>query len=56
MQQEQLAEYETLDEEPGYTYEEIGECLLLLDRRDEGRAILQARLRCPFAGYLARQK
>lgn len=35
MQHELLATYEALEQEDGFVYEEIGECLLLLDRADE---------------------
>ncbi|MDJ0972878.1 MAG: hypothetical protein QNJ98_00285 [Planctomycetota bacterium] len=35
MQRELLAVYEQLEQEDGFVYEEIGECLLLLDRKDE---------------------
>jgi len=35
--QAQLAEYEKLGEKPGYTYEELGECLLLLGRAAEAK-------------------
>lgn len=31
----QLKEYEAIGEKPGFTYEELGECLLLLNREDE---------------------
>jgi tetratricopeptide (TPR) repeat protein len=37
MQQALLEEAAALGEKPGYTYEELGECLLLLDRRAEAR-------------------
>lgn len=33
----QWKEYEAIGEKPGYTYEELGECLLLLNREDEAR-------------------
>ncbi len=35
LQQAQLRDYEKIGEKPGYTYEEIGECLLVLGRDDE---------------------
>jgi hypothetical protein len=37
MQQALLEEAAALGEKPGYTYEELGECLLLLDRPAEAR-------------------
>jgi tetratricopeptide (TPR) repeat protein len=37
LQQAALREYEADGEKPGYTYEEIGECLLALGREDEAR-------------------
>ena len=36
-QQQQLTQYEADGEKPGYTYEEIGECLYELDRKDEAK-------------------
>jgi tetratricopeptide (TPR) repeat protein len=37
MQQALLKEAEASNEEPGYTYEELGECLLLLKRDSEAK-------------------
>jgi tetratricopeptide (TPR) repeat protein len=36
-QQALLAEYDAIGESSGYVHEELGECLLLLDRRDEAQ-------------------
>lgn len=37
IQQKQLKEYERIGEEPGYTYEELGECLYTLGHETEAR-------------------
>lgn len=41
IQRELLAEYQALDEQPGYVNEELGECLLLMDRPEEAGPFFQ---------------
>ena len=41
IQRELLAEYQALDEQPGYVNEELGECLLLMDRAEDARPYFQ---------------
>ncbi len=41
IQRELLAEYQALDEQPGYVNEELGECLLLMDRAEDARSYFQ---------------
>ena len=52
-QRELLAEEEAFGETAGFTWEEIGECLLALDRRSGSAAALRAGLRGALAGCLA---
>ena len=37
IQEALLKDYEAIDEEPGFTYEELGECLFALDRKSEAQ-------------------